>query len=364
MTKRNAFEPDWVSPPGETIADILEERGISAADLAQGMGCSSADVNDLVHGRAAITTEVAGRLELVLGASSAFWMNRESQYREDLSRLGGKTLNVTGRGWLRGLPLREMIKFRWLDLSSASVAAQTAACLNFFGVPDIDAWHQRYRALLDTAAFRTSPAFRAQPGAVAAWLRKGEIEGAGIECRPWDVKHFEAELSKIRRLTWKKDPKLFVPALQRQCAECGVAVVIVRAPAGCRASGATRFLAPSKALLMLSFRYLSDDQFWFTFFHEAGHLVLHEQTSIFLEGEKRVSSKEEDEANEFAARVLIPAEVRSELMTLRTEGREVIRFARRVGVSAGIVVGQLQHIGRIKRNELNKLKRRFKWEGA
>jgi Zn-dependent peptidase ImmA (M78 family) len=115
---------------------------------------------------------------------------------------------------------------------------------------------------------------------------------------------------------------------------------------------------------MLSFRYLSDDHFWFTFFHEAGHLVLHDMNSLFLEGEDRISTKEEGEANEFSAAVLIPAEFRADLMTLRGEGREVIRFARRVGVSPGVIVGQLQHLGRVRRNQLNRLKRRFVWAEA
>ena len=361
MAKRNDFRPDWASAPGDTIADILEERDISLAEFAQRMGRTPDDASGLLNGRARITIEVARELEAVLGASAAFWTNREYQYREDLARLERRAPSVAARGWLSELPLKDMIKFGWLEPQSSSVAAQTAACLSFFGVPGVDAWRETYRGVLEMAAFRTSPSFKSQPGAVAAWLRQGEIESKSIDCRPWDGKRFEAELSSIRRLTWKKNPKVFLPELQKRCAECGVALVILRAPSRCRASGATRFLSPSKALLLLSFRYLSDDHFWFTFFHEAGHLVLHDNSVLFLEGEKTASTKEEDEANEFAARVLIPPEFRGEFMSLRSEGREVIRFARRVGVSPGIVVGQLQHLSRIKQHQLNRLKRRFSW---
>jgi plasmid maintenance system antidote protein VapI len=364
VAKRDEFEPDWVSPPGETIADILEERNISLADFMEQMGCTVDAASDLLRGRVTITAEIARRLEVVLGVSSGFWMSRESQYRGDLARVESTSRSPSVQGWLSELPLKDMIKFRWLLPSAPSAAAQAAACLNFFGVPDIDTWRQTYRVVAESAAFRTSPSFKSRPGAVAAWLRQGEIEATSIDCRPWDAKRFAAELLTIRRLTWKKAPKLFVPALQKVCAECGVAVVIVRAPAGCRASGATRFLSHRKALLMLSFRYLSDDHFWFTFFHEAGHLVLHDMNSLFLEGEDRISTKEEGEANEFSAAVLIPAEFRADLMTLRGEGREVIRFARRVGVSPGVIVGQLQHLGRVRRNQLNRLKRRFVWAEA
>ena len=138
-------------------------------------------------------------------------------------------------------------------------------------------------------------------------------------------------------------------------------MAIVRAPRGCRASGATRFLSANKALLMLSFRYLSDDHFWFTFFHEGGHLLLHSEKSLFLEGADMPSSREEEEANDFAARALIPLEFQPLLAGLNADARGVIRFARQVGVSPGIVVGQLQHLGRVDRGQLNGLKRRFRW---
>jgi len=361
MAKKNDFQSDWVSQPGDTIADILEERDLSVTEFAERIGRTSEYASDLVHGREVITTEVARQLEAVLGGSATFWMNRESQYREDVARLQREARNLPTRAWLSELPLKDMIKFGWLERGLASATAQAAACLSFFGVPDVDTWRVTYDQVLEMAAFRTSPSFASQPGAVAAWLRQGEIESGQIDCQPWDSKRFEAELANIRRLSWKKNPDSFIPELQKRCAECGVAAVIVRAPAGCRASGATRFLSPSKALLLLSFRYLSDDHFWFTFFHEAGHLVLHDKKALFLEGENRPSTKEEEEANAFAARVLIPPEFQAGLLSLRPEGREVIRFARRVGVSPGIVVGQLQHRGRIKQHQLNTLKRRFRW---
>ncbi|MGH9895454.1 MAG: ImmA/IrrE family metallo-endopeptidase, partial [bacterium] len=141
----------------------------------------------------------------------------------------------------------------------------------------------------------------------------------------------------------------------------GVAVVWVGELPSTGISGCARWLSDTKAVIGLTLRYKTDDQMWFTFFHEAGHLVLHDKKAIFLEGKDRPSSKEEEEANAFAARVLIPQEFQAALMGVRLEAREIIRFARRVGVAPGIVVGQLQHHGRLKQHQLNSLKRRFKW---
>ncbi|HXI84443.1 MAG TPA: ImmA/IrrE family metallo-endopeptidase [Verrucomicrobiae bacterium] len=350
----NTFQPDWASAPGDTIADILAERDLSPAEFAQQIGQSLELAGELLSGHAKITTETAGQLETVLGASAAFWMARESQYQEDLAR------QEPGAEWVRQFPVNDLVKFGWIEPVTGS-ADKLAACLRFFGVADVATWHAAYGDLLEMAAFRTSPAFVSHRGAVLAWLRQGEIESESIDCKPWSPGRFKEALSTIRSLTRKKDPNLFIPELRRICAACGVAAVVVRAPTGCRASGATRFLTPNKALLQLSFRHLSDDHFWFTFFHEAGHLLLHGKDLLFLESVDLATNKAEEEANEFAGHILIDPKVREAFLRLRVDGREVIKFAKFVGVSPGIVVGQLQHYGRLKQHQLNSLKRRFTW---
>lgn len=361
MVKRNVFQPDWISAPGETIVDILEERGLKRTEFGRLMGQPPERVEELMDARATITTDIAHRLEAVLGGSAAFWITRESQYRKDAARIQQDATTAVDYNWLGELPAKDMIKFGWLK-PARGPAAQVRACLEFFGVADVNAWRLRYRSVLEKAAFRTSQAFESRPAAVAAWLRQGEIQAASIDCGPWNPARFQGLLPALRPLTRKKNPSDFLPELAKRCAECGVAVVIVRAPTGCRASGATRFLSPTKALLLLSFRYLSDDHFWFTFFHEAGHLLLHGQDTLFLEGTDTISAKDEQEANDLAGGVLIPSALDARLLGLPLNGREVIKFARLAGVSPGVVVGQLQYRKRIKPNQLNGLKRRFSWK--
>lgn len=358
MTEETSFSPNWLSPPGETIAEILRERRMSSLEFAKQMGQTAQDVEDLLCGRAQIGKEVAQRLSGLLGASASFWMNRELQYREDAQRLDTTATATTT--WLRELPIRDMIRRGWLKAATAT--EQAAACLAFFGVSSVSSWREAYSNVLAGAAFRTSSTFESDRGAVAAWLRQGEIVGASVACQPWNPQRFRDVLPELRSLTRKKKPSSFLPALREQCAQCGVAVAIVPTPTGCRASGATRFVSSEKALLMLSFRYLSDDHFWFTFFHEAGHLLLHAETALFLEDVETPSAKEEIEANVFARDQLIPPQFQPQLPTLRLELRSILRFARSVGVSPGIVVGQLQHSRRVPRNHWNDLKVRFDWD--
>jgi HTH-type transcriptional regulator / antitoxin HigA len=349
------FRPKWSSAPGDTIADILRERAISLAEFASRIGESAERAEDLLRGRSTITIGLARKLEKALGGSVEFWMSRDFQYREDSARL-----DAADREWLSELPIGDMVKFGWLK-PAPQPSEEVGACLRYFNVPSVDAWQEKYANVWQLAAFRTSRSFDSSPGAVAAWLRQGEILSQSIDCGAWDPTGFRKSLNAIRTLTRLKDPDRFVPLLQEFCAASGVAVTIVRPPAGCRASGATRFLTRSKANLLLSFRYLSDDQFWFTFFHEAGHLLLHGPERIFLEGVNAIETKEEQEANEFSAQIVVPPEYRSAMRTMTANYLRVISFARRAGVSPGLIVGQLQHEGRVKNNELNVLKRRFKW---
>jgi plasmid maintenance system antidote protein VapI/Zn-dependent peptidase ImmA (M78 family) len=350
------FRPDWLSAPGETILDILNERHLSVSQFASLMRQTADEVENLLEGRVTITLAVARQLSKVLGGSVEFWISRDFQYRDQAARL-----HVNDEGWLSELPLGDMIKYGWLN-PVPRPTDEISACLSFFGVADISAWRTRYRQLLDIVAFRTSASFDSIPGAVAAWLRRAEMEGEKIECRPWNADGFKDSLYGVRSLTRMKSPQEFIPELQKRCAENGVAVVVERAPTGCRVSGATWFVSEEKALLLLSFRYLSDDHFWFSFFHEAGHLLLHGKKALFLEGDELMTTTQEDEANEFAADILVPSELRASMLKLPLDGRKVIRFAHRIGVSSGIVVGQLQHYGRITHKQLNNLKRRFVWE--
>jgi HTH-type transcriptional regulator/antitoxin HigA len=358
MIEESSFLPQWCSPPGETISDLLSKRGITFADFARRMHASSDWVYELANGVAEIDQAVAAQLQAVLGPSSAFWVKREQQYRDDLTRLN---LSIeSGREWVRQFPISDMIKFGWIERAT-KLDEKVDACLRFFGVPNVLAWKSMYAGELSVAAFRASPAFASNPRATSAWLRWAALESEQIACRDWRSERFEKALLEIRALTRLKDPGSFLPDLKRVCADCGVALVVAPAPSGCRASGATRFLTKQKAMIALTFRYRLDDQFWFTFFHEAGHLLLHGKTALFLEDGSEVTSKEENEANEFAGKILVPDIFRERLMNLRLHHRDIIRFARTIGVSPGIVVGQLQFRKRVRPDRLNGLKRRFDW---
>jgi HTH-type transcriptional regulator / antitoxin HigA len=359
-TNATTFQPDWISPPGATISRVLTRRGMSFSDFATEIDAPVHVVQDLVQGIGTIDEPLAKQLANILGASPTFWMDREREYRADAERLRTTLHAATSRDWLRELPVRDMVKFGWIE-PGRSPAETVDSLLRFFAVPDIASWRTKFRRELAAVTFRTSSSFTSNPAAAAAWLRWAEVQSEKINCELWDPAKFMIALETIRAFTRRKNPSEFVPQVRRKFADAGVALVVAPTPSGCQASGGTRFLSPTKALMVLSFRYRSDDHFWFTLFHEAGHILLHGKDALFLEDGSEVSPEKEEEANGFAGKMLIPTDLRSELLCLRPQTREVIRFSIKAGVSPGVVVGQLQHMGRIGHTRLNKLKRRYVW---
>jgi plasmid maintenance system antidote protein VapI len=355
MTSRS-FTPDWTEPPGATIAALLNAKSLLPDRFAELAAVSRDLVERLISGEAAIDAEIALHLSTHLGSSVGFWLSREDRFR----RIAVPEVTDTDiASWLRDLPVSDMVKLGWIQPESLRVRA--SECLRFFGVRDGRSWEAKYSTLLEQVAFRTSNSFDSKPASVVAWLRYGELVADELVCEHWDATNFARSLDDVRALTRIAEPAEFLPKLQEICARSGVAVVVARAPKGCTASGATRFLSPTKAVLMLSFRHLTDDHFWFSFFHEAGHLILHGNDSLFVDGKGLDVSDREREADDFAVRMLIPDPL-SELLDSRTwDYKSVIRVARKLGVSRGVIVGQLQHRGKIGFDRLNFLKTRYRW---
>lgn len=363
MTNTATFTPDWISAPGETIADLLEERGWTQTELAKRTGFTKKHINLLIKGSAPIYEDTALKLERVLGSNARFWLAREAQYRETLARRREKESLKRDADWLKRIPLKDMIRFGWVR-NFKDKGEQVAECLRFFGMASVEVWESQSSQPL--AAFRASTAYKNRidqknNASIAAWLRQGERRATEIACLPFDAVRFRRKLAELRALTNEADPEIFVPKLAAICAEVGVAVVLEPAPKGCPISGATRWLTPGKALLMLSARHKTNDHLWFTFFHEAGHLLLHGSKLAFIEVEGELDGKFEEEANSFAADFLISPQQASQLKALPRTKNAVSLFAQQIGIAPGIVVGRMQKEDLLDWSYLNGLKISYRW---
>ena len=352
------YQTDIVPAPGETIREVLAERSISQKELASLLDKSEKFVSQLLGGKAPLRPQTAVDLERVLGVPASFWSKSEALYQEWLARRNEAARLEEQADWLRSFPLREMTALGWLAKRGA-VVDQMRGLLSFFGVASPEGW-QRYWDTQAETAFRRSTVFEMDLGSLSAWLRQGELQAARIDCQEYSAKAFRASLASARDLT-RESPRVFVPELTDRCAKAGVAVVFVPELPRIRCSAATRWPSPAKALIQLCLRYKTDDHLWFSFFHEAAHVLSQSRSAVFLECDG--DSNEEDEANRFAADVLIPPREYRRLLAMEPLSLGDIEvFADDVGVAPGIVVGRLQHDGRLPwRTTLNGLKRRLRW---
>lgn len=359
---KNEFKVDYASPPGDTVLNIIEALDMTPAELAKQTGYPFKTINEVTSGKGAITPDMAVQFERVLKMSADFWNRREEHYREALERLKDKEPHEVQLKWVENFPIKELIQLGWIEDWLFDPDEQLWELLYFFDVVFPKEWEKQWFKA-PVAMYRQSSAFQSNPYALTAWLRKGELEAEEIECAPYDKEVFRTVLLLIRALTLSPPEEFLEPLVQR-CALAGVAVVFVPALSQISVSGATRWLTSDQALIQLTLCYKSDDQLWFSFFHEAGHILLHDKQDIFLEYEQKHEQFDaEQEANQFAASLLIPPEAYQQFVARRTFASQasIRAFAQQIGIAPGIVVGRLQHDGLLPFTDCNDLKRRLTW---
>ena len=350
-SRQNQYVPDYIVTPGEVIEEYLDSFGMSQAELAARTGLAKKTINGIIKGKAPVTFETSIKLERALGRPAHFWSNLELQFQEDRLRRAEKDRLGAHLGWLKKFPVAAMIRLGWLK-KQKDKTAQLEEVLHFFGIASPDRWETVWREHQTT--FRQTRRFETSSEAVSAWLRQGDIQARQIECEPFDRKKFLRGLESIRTLT-REAPRFFVPRLTELCASAGVAVVFVPEVVKTGVSGAARWLG-DRAVIQLSPRYKSNDQLWFTFFHEAGHILKHGRKEVFIESDD-YSGQKEEEANIFAGdRLIPPYELRRFLQHWNRSNEDIIIFADRIGIAPGIVVGRLQHDKVLPKSQGNTLK--------
>ncbi len=357
VTIGTKYNPDFVSHPGSTLQDMLDMHGISQSELAERTGRPKKTINEIILGKAAITPETALQLELVLKVPAQFWLQRESRYREWLAKQSESTRLASELPKLQKIPVKEMIQYQWI-CKHKDPFEQLREVLQYFAVTSLDAVPK-----FQAAAFRKTGTKDSDYWALAAWLRQGELKGNAIECEPYNPNSFLLALNEIRALTLCL-PSVFVPKMKSLCARAGVAVTFVEDLPRTSVSGATRWLASSRPLIQLSLRHKTNDQVWFAFFHEAGHVLKEHAKREILIDESSYDSEDyrEKEANEFACEMLIPSDELVKFCDKNDFTRQSVeKFAKRINIAPGIVVGRLQHDKLIEFSQLNALKEKYSW---
>jgi HTH-type transcriptional regulator / antitoxin HigA len=353
------YTPDYAVSPGEILEETLDARNIKKSDLAERINMSAKTISQILSGKAPVNVDTAIQLEKVLGIPASTWNNLECNYRLFQARKNRQQELARYSEWAKAFPVTKLVSWGFIQKAN-STEEQVEQLLGFFGVGSVEAWQTKMAGL--NVKFRRSAIFETSQESVATWLRIGEIKAEVIKCEPFDDTKFRVTLAEVKHLTCA-DPVVFQKEMIKLCAAAGVALVFFPELPGTHICGATEWLGKDKALLMLSMRYKTDDHLWFSFFHEAAHILLHGKKSVFVEKEKVELDEQESQANKFASDFLIPPESYRSLLTSEYHSPGIIsNFAKQNGITPGIVIGRLQYDEYLPyKSPLNKLKSRLEF---
>ncbi len=352
--KRYGFEPDFAIAPGETLKETMVSLNMGQKELAVRTGLTVQSLNRIVKGEQPISYETANKLELATGIPARMWNNLEAQYREQLSKIKERIQLEVDLDWLKTIPTKELIQRKAIDPQNDKVILLRET-LKFYGVSSVNAWEEFW--MEPAVAARRSHCFETCPGPASAWIRLGEIQAHQINCQPYEKNRFKKALAAIRMMT-EKEPEEFIPAMVQLCADAGVAVVLVKEMKKVPWHGATRWLSASKAMILLNLRGKTEDPFWISFFHEAGHVLNDSKKDLYINDGKS-DNPQEQKAAEFAAEILIPKSRNPEIVAKRSK-QDLMQLADELKLSPGVVAGRYQRLTG-KWNFFNGLKRKFQW---
>jgi len=352
-----------LSCPGDTIQEHIENIGMSQAELAERLGRSVPKLNELIKGKAPITKETAAKLEYVLGIQASFWLNLEHHYQDELLEIEKLKHLEQCKEWVNKFPLLTMKKLGILpDTNNKSELADSL--LKFFRVASPQQWTNIYEG--SSLAFKIDLKCTAESQAISVWIRLGELQSEHIKVALFDKKALRKSLAKIQIISyihsdnWKEE-------LQHICAECGVALVYTPCIAKAPIYGATHWIKNNTIpLIQITDRRKDYNAFWFTFYHELAHVLYHGKKDIFIHGLENINpdKTKEDEADAFAARMLLSEKERNELSKYTTFDKNLIlKLSKKFKKHPGIIVAQVQRKDNrlYKDVQLNTLKTKVKF---
>lgn len=336
------FTPAVAYHPGETLHDKLEELQMSIKEFALRVGKPEKTIIAVTKGDSNITPEMAVLFENALQIPARFWLNTQRTYDEYKARESQKTVLAAAIAWTKSFPISEMIKKAWLP-DVKTIEEKTQALLSFFGFAKHDAWYDYYEKSELKVAFRISLAHTKEAHAISAWLRKGELQAQQLETVAYNGKKFKAALQDIKQIM-AAHPNDFFQKLQAICLNCGVKLVTTPCLPKAPIDGATRWLNDTP-LIQLSGRYKRNDNFWFTFYHEAAHILLHGKKDIFLELKDDINydKEKEAEADNFAIKWTFSEEEEHDFVKeYNFSDKRITAFAQSINTHPALIVGRLQ----------------------
>lgn len=335
-------------PPGETIKEQLSYRHISQKEFASRMGYSEKHISRLINGEVELTHETALRLENVLGISAEFWNRYEGLYRTTLLKIDEyehleKEMEIAKR-----FPYQEMSKYGWVS-ETKKTNERVINLRKFFEVASLNLFGEK---LFPHMATRRLEVTAKSDVALLAFMQRAKLLARDRPLNEFRLASLKNNLPILRKLT-KENNQEGYEKLKKVLEECGVTLVYLESLKGSFLQGVT-FLDEKKIIIAISDRGAYADKFYFSLFHEIAHLLLNHL------GEENIGKKEESEADNLAAEILLPSAIYGGFVGDNHISKEtILTLAKDQDIAPGIIVGRLQKDGFLPYDKLNDLREKI-----
>ena len=362
--KRIGISRDLIIHPGETIADVLEERDITQAELAARTGFSSAYVSNIIAGKKDISANFAMALEYALGVPKSFWLNLQANYDAEILELN-EAVTVTDEEKSVLSELHEVVsclkKIGMIPNKKQNKENTILSLRKALRISNIS----NLNTLVATGAFRVSKKAPVNSVVMGAWLKLCQVLGVQntISVPQFDVRNVEHLILDLKNIMLNPQANL-QKDLANVMAQYGIKFSVVRNFRGAPVHGYISQNKDGEYQMALTIRGAFADIFWFSLFHEIGHIVNGDvsKASGFIDALNNTDIEKEDAADKFARDALLAPESYADFISKGVFNISAIRqYAVSQHVPPYVVIGRLQKEKLIPYSRYGDYKMRYKW---
>ncbi|MBD5137509.1 MAG: HigA family addiction module antidote protein [Lachnospiraceae bacterium] len=350
--------------PGYYIKDLIDELGMTQDELAKRLGSSGKNISDLINGKCNLSDEMALKLSIVFGTTIDMWLNLNKTFISKKLEIEKRILEDEQCELIKYIDYNFGVNLKLVKQARKSTE-KVRELQKYFKVSSLDVL-KRHDFLVQC---RTAVAQIQDINVINAnaWIQTAINIGNNIDVDDFNIKKLKSILPDIRKMT-TQSPDIFYPELKSKLASCGVALVLLPNLKNCGVNGAVKWISKEKVILAINDRRKYADTFWFSLFHELGHvlqqrvkiLIISEENDI-LEQDELMQRLEED-ADSFSQNMLIPESNYNEFVKQHTQFSkyDIVNFAKSIDIHPGIVLGRLQKENYISyKTTLNSLKTKY-----
>lgn len=359
--KKIGISRDLLIHPGETIADVLEDRGITQAELAMRTGVTPAYVSNVINGKKDISAKFAMALEYALGVKKSFWLNLQANYDAELLELN-EVETVTEAELEAREQLNAIVKYlrsKGLMPVGENKKESILSLRNVLKMSDLS----NLPKIANAGAFRMAENTAVNPYVLGAWIRMCQLIGEQRYVNTvFDKKKVPDLISRLKTIMMKHDGNI-QGDLTNTMANYGIDFYIMHHFTGAPVHGYVSMKRDGSYQMIVTIRRAFADEFWFSLFHELGHLVNGDvdQNSKFVDDGMNVEM--EDAANRYASSVLLDPKAYAEFIDKGEFSlNEITEFSQSQNVMPYIVIGRLKREKKLDNSQYSDQMLRYNWK--